>query len=235
MIKNHKKIFKKTNIKKANLKILLRGLKKEAHNHKLPNKEYFKIKESLFKKLNLRPNTTENKSDIISRPEDSLDSSIRMNLYLNYDVFQIVLMNKVIKNFQKRLLNANFLNIQLMDDSRTVFEEIFIESPVEIYRFCIKLLKKEMKELKINHLFKGKSPSFNDLIASAYETQIIDKTFLEELYKIQEFWSPKKTKWEKNKVLGFHTYPGGDNLLTTTLQLPSHLRYPCNREPPPRG
>ncbi|MAW07143.1 MAG: hypothetical protein CME61_02555 [Halobacteriovoraceae bacterium] len=80
-----------------------------------------------------------------------------------------------------------------------MFEEIFIESPVEIYRLCIKLLKKEMKELKTNHLFKGKAPSFNDLVASAYETQLIDKTFLEELYKIQEFWSPKKTKWEKVK------------------------------------
>ena len=36
-------------------------------------------------------------------------------------------LDDVIKNFQKRLLNANFLNIQLMDDSRAVFEEIFMQ------------------------------------------------------------------------------------------------------------
>ena len=44
------------------------------------------------------------------------------------------------------------------------------------------------------------TPSFNDFLAASYELGTINNEFLEELYKIEELWNPKKTKWEKVKV-----------------------------------
>ena len=106
-------------------------------------------------------------------------------------------MDQVVSRFQQRAENASWLNIQIYDTSDNLFEELRIEGPTEIYRFCIRLFRKEMSEVKINQLFNGMTPSFNDFLAASYEMGTINHDFLEELYKIEEIWNPKKTKWEK--------------------------------------
>jgi hypothetical protein len=201
--KRIKTFLKNSSLKKFEKKLLLRAFKKDLYKFQLSNKKYEEKLRTIRSKIS--PDNTGTaidwqKSNIISRPVDELKTSPRVNLLKKYNAFQIAIMNKVIKNFQQRAEMASWLNIQIFDTNNNLFEEIKIESPTEVYRFCIKLFRKEMSEIKINQLFNNTVPSFHDFLAASYEMGTINHDFLEELYKIEDLWNPKRTKWEKVKV-----------------------------------
>jgi hypothetical protein len=196
--KKLKKYLKGTTLTKKEKGIFLKGLKTKVHQTRLTNKKY------LDKIISLRPKITGKlpiqKSDHISKGIKELGTSLRINLFKKFTPFQIVLLNKVIERFQQRIDNANWINIQLYDIEDNIIEEIRIDSPMEVYRLCIKLFKKEMSELKINHLFNGIPLNYYDFLGAAYEMRTINNDFLIELYKIKEFWSPDKSFWQKVRV-----------------------------------
>ena len=201
--KEIKKYLKNSPLSKRERKIFFRSFKKDIHKFQITNKEYDEKLRTIRSKLPGPTSGNNNgveRSDIISRYVKEIKTSPRVNLLKKYNAFQIVIMNKVISQFQKRVENASWLNIQIYDSSDNILEELKIEGPTEVYRFCIKLFRKEMSEVKINRLFNNITPSFNDFLAASFEMGTINSDFLKELYKIEELWSPKKTKWEKVKV-----------------------------------
>ncbi len=201
--RNLKKYLKNSPLNKGERKIFLHSLKKEVHKTQITNKNYDEKLRTIRSKVSktlIENKISFERSDIISRYVKEMGTSPRVSLLKKYNAFQIVIMNKVISQFQKRVENASWLNIQIFDSSDNILEELKIEGPTEVYRFCIKLFRKEMSEVKINRLFNNMTPSFNDFLAASYELGTINNEFLEELYKIEEFWNPKKTKWEKVKV-----------------------------------
>ena len=187
-------------VPKSTGKFLYKSYKKNIHKIPLTNKKYFQKLLSIKKKIPTENQGNINsKSDIISRPYERGNLSRRLDLYQNYDVFQIALMNKTITQFQTRLDLTRWLNIQLYGDNNNLLEEIKLKSPAEIYRFCLKLLRKEMAEVKTNQLFNGKVPIFDHYLAAAYELGTINSEILNELEKLNEIWDPTKSKWEKVK------------------------------------
>ena len=198
--KNLKKYLKNSPLSKEERKIFLHSLKKEVHKTQITNKNYDEKLRTIRSKILSENKISFQRSNIISRYVKEIGTSPRVSLLKKYNAFQIVIMNKVISQFQKRVENASWLNIQIYDSSDNILEELKIEGPTEVYRFCIKLFRKEMSEVKINRLFNNMTPSFNDFLAASYELGTINNEFLEELYKIEELWNPKKTKWEKVKV-----------------------------------
>ena len=139
--KKLKKFLKKSNLTKYEKNLFLKSLKKKLYQQRLSNKKYHEKFSSLRPKI--ESDIPLQKSDRISELNKELNTSLRINLFKKFSTFQIVLLNKVIQNFQRRVEKTNWLNIQLYDVENNIIEEIKIESPVEVYRFCIKLFRKK--------------------------------------------------------------------------------------------
>ena len=105
-------------------------------------------------------------------------------------------MGNVIKKLKERM-DSNHIDILVYRRDEQLLETIPLD-PMERYRFAVKILQKEMKELAKNSYFSGKSASYTDLIAAAYETGIVTAVEIDEVAKIEEIWNPKKTFFEKS-------------------------------------
>jgi hypothetical protein len=62
---------------------------------------------------------------------------------------------------------------------------------MEQYRVSVKMMKKEMAELMRGDLFKNTGISYEDIIASSFETGLIKSSELDQILKFEEFWNPK--------------------------------------------
>ena len=72
------------------------------------------------------------------------------------------------------------------------FESFLIDDPMEIYRFCVKMLRREINALKEHHLFQRQFPSYSDLVTSSFELRLIPTAMVDELSELEEIWNPKK-------------------------------------------
>ena len=126
-----------------------------------------------------------------------MGNPLRTNLYTNYNDFQIVLMNNIVKKFQKRVNLARRAEISFFDIEGNEFDMIPVTSPAEIYKLCVRILLMEMKLLKANSLFKNKAPTYMDLITSSFELYTVPPKVFDELYKMEELWTPKTSLKEK--------------------------------------
>lgn len=119
----------------------------------------------------------------------------RQQLLVQYNEIQIILMSNLIKKLRARL-ESDRIEIMVYDDNGNAIEVIPLD-PMERFRFTLKLLRKEMTLLAINSQFKGRAPTYMDLIAASFETGLVAGSELNQLGSLEEIWNPKKTLWDK--------------------------------------
>lgn len=135
-------------------------------------------------------------SDFVTeRAAAKIDNSSRLKMLEQYDARQIILMGNVIKSLMERLASPKIL-IEVYNSNDKLAETIPLD-PMERFRFCIKKLRKDMKELSTNSFFEGREPSYSDILAAGYEIGIVKAIDLEQVGKLEDVWNPQKTFLQK--------------------------------------
>jgi hypothetical protein len=122
----------------------------------------------------------------------------RTTLYKNYNSTQVILLSQIIEKTAKRMdARQTTLNWQYTDDPNGD-KEIYVLSPMEQYRASIRMLRKDIAELKRSEAFLGGSGKieYEHLIAAAFETGVIGGGELDQVLQFEEFWAPKQVRWK---------------------------------------
>ena len=93
-----------------------------------------------------------------------------MSLYNKFDSTQIILLANIVKGLKTRLESKDVtININYVDRPTEIIEL----TPMEKFRFILKLLRKEMADLNNSSLLQGRNANYLDLITAAYEVGYI--------------------------------------------------------------
>lgn len=121
-------------------------------------------------------------------------TSLRSQLHEKFNGTQIILLGNVIKDLKRRLESKD-INVHIeFSDGPT---EIISFSPMEKFRFILKLLRKELATLNNGSLLGGRQATYRDLIVAAYELGYVSSVEIEQLASLEEIWNPQKTTKEK--------------------------------------
>lgn len=116
----------------------------------------------------------------------------RGRLYKVFSPSQVMIMAGVIEKLSKRMDARRVeLVFQYGQEPGTNDSQIYVLSPMEQYRVSIKMMKKEMAELMRGDLFRNTGITYEDIIASSYETGLLKSSELDQILKFEEFWNPK--------------------------------------------
>ena len=164
---------------------------KKVHEWPVTLNSYAQSLDSLAKRFNTR---TKEKSNLITQTKFRQKYSMRMELYNKFDSTQIILLANIVKGLKTRLESKDVKIIINYDDRPAETIEL---TPMEKFRFILKLLRKEMADLNNSTLLEGKNATYLDLITAAYEVGYIGAAEIEQLASLQEIWNPTKTPKEK--------------------------------------
>lgn len=159
------------------------------------------IKDYLDKKKSLRtqyPLKRIEFSEFVTKKVEKRDISLRQQLYQKYSYLQIILMGDIIKKLRRRM-DATKIDIRIFseNDPEDLPTEIIELEPMERFRFVLKLLRKEMAELRISSLFANSRPNYIDIITAGFEMGIIPAEEVDEVATLEEIWNPKQSFWDK--------------------------------------
>lgn len=164
---------------------------KKVHEWPITLSSYAQSLEQLAKRFNTR---TKESSNLITQTKFRQKYSMRMSLYQKYDSTQIIMLANIVKGLKTRLESKEVtITINYVDRPAEVIEL----SPMEKFRFILKLLRKEMSDLNNSSLLGGRSATYLDLITAAYEVGYISANEIEQLASLQEIWNPSRTPKEK--------------------------------------
>ncbi len=135
-------------------------------------------------------------SSFIAKKIKKQKLSRRERLYRNYSSYQIIMLSNLLDSFRRRLASPLVQIVVHNKDVDGEDEEIDL-TPMEQYRFAIKMIRKEMDDLQNSKIFRKQNIQYMDLVAAAYETNLVSSQELEYISEIEEIWNPKKTTWEK--------------------------------------
>lgn len=121
-------------------------------------------------------------------------SSLRQSLHEKFNGTQIIMLANVVKSLKKRLDSTDVtIHINYVDEQ----SEIISLSPMEKFRFILKLLRKELATLNNGTLLNGQRANYIDIITAAYEVGYISSVEIEQFAGLEDIWNPKKTTKEK--------------------------------------
>lgn len=124
-------------------------------------------------------------------------TSLRQGLYQKYNAAQIMVLANVVKSLKKRLDSKDItVHINYVDQE----SEIINLSPMEKFRFILKLLRKELALINNSTILSGKQATYLDIITAAYEVGYISSVEIEQFAALEDIWNPKKTTKEKVMV-----------------------------------
>lgn len=121
-------------------------------------------------------------------------TGLRQSLYERFNSTQIIILANVVQSLKKRLeskdvtIHINYVN----QDS-----EIINLSPMEKFRFILKLLRKELATINNSSILNGQRANYIDIITAAYEVGYISAQEIEVFAGLEDIWNPKKTTKEK--------------------------------------
>jgi hypothetical protein len=141
-----------------------------------------------------RFNRAREASDLITQTKFRQKSSMRMSLYNKYNSTQIIMLANIVKGLKTRLESKN---VRITIDYEDGPSETIDLTPMEKFRFILKLLRKELANLNNSSLLDGKYATYLDLISAAYEVGYISSADIKQLASLQEIWNPSKTPKEK--------------------------------------
>jgi len=153
-------------------------------------KDIFLKGEPTKSKVNLTQNVISKKEMITERER----------LYRVYTPEQILMLSEVVNRTSQRI-SAKEANIvfTLQDDTNDNYKL----TPLEQYRVSLRILQKEMNELKRSELFKENNIYYEDLVMSAFETGLISSSEFDQILKFEEFWNPSVPRWKAYTDFGF--------------------------------
>lgn len=137
---------------------------------------------------------TRETSDLITQTKFRQKSSMRMSLYNKFNSTQIIMLANIVKGLKTRLESKN---VKITIDYEDAPSETIDLTPMEKFRFILKLLRKELANLNNSSLLGGKNATYLDLITAAYEVGYISSADIKQLASMQEIWNPSKTPKEK--------------------------------------
>jgi hypothetical protein len=117
----------------------------------------------------------------------------RVDLYTRFTSTQILLLSDVLKHLMIRLEATRAKLVFTYPNS----EDAIDLSPMGQYYFARKLLLKEMQDLNRSTLFQGVQFGFEEVIAAALETGLVNGRMLSEVLRIDDLWNPFIAPWEK--------------------------------------
>lgn len=124
-------------------------------------------------------------------------TSLRQGLYEKFNGTQIMILANVVKSLKKRLDSKDIkIHINYVDQD----SEIINLSPMEKFRFILKLLRKELATLNNGTILGGQRANYIDIITAAYEVGYISSTEIEQFAALEDIWNPKKSTKEKVMV-----------------------------------
>lgn len=174
---------------------------KKVYEWQLSLSEYGQSLESISRKFPLRTKET---AELITDVKFRGKRSLRQSLYEKYDSTQIILLANIVRDLKKRLesnditININYVNQE---------SEVINLSPMEKFRFILKLLRKELATLNNGTLLGGRPASYMDIITASYEVGYISSNEIMALVSLQEIWNPTRTT--KDKVMYWTKTFGG--------------------------
>jgi len=142
----------------------------------------------------------------------------REKLYKEFSQYQILLMAQLIEKTAKRI-DAKESGLYFDFENTNSEREIYIFSPMEQYRVALKMLRKDIAEVKRSERFSGQNFDYEDIIMAAYETGIISSKDLNYVLKFEEFWNPKISRWKRLANLSLNIAG------SATFLLPSPFNY----------
>lgn len=122
----------------------------------------------------------------------------KREVYSLYETYQIKLMAQVVEKFSDRF-DADLVTLSFINDGN-VFDN-YVLSPTEQYRLALKMIKKDIADLKSGALFEGRPVSYKQVVEAYLQISGSDTDFLMGLKEIDEIWNPKKTLKQKIKAL----------------------------------
>lgn len=119
--------------------------------------------------------------------------SRREYLYRKFTINQIIILSHLLLDTSKRI---NAKNSQLVWTYANNENDIYIFSPMEQYRASIKLLRKEIAEVRRSQLFRYTSFQYEDIVSAAFETGVIKAHEIDYIIKFKHYWQPQKSPGE---------------------------------------
>ena len=164
----------------------------KVHEWPITLNNYASSLESLAKRF---PERTKDSSPTVTNGGKFFNkTSLRQNLHEKYNSTQIILLANVVKDLKRRLDSKEIsIHINYVDQE----SEIINLSPMEKFRFILKLLRKELAILNNGSLLNGRPANYIDIITASYEIGTISSLEIEQLASLEEVWNPKKTTKEK--------------------------------------
>lgn len=124
-------------------------------------------------------------------------TGLRQSLYERFNSTQIILLANVVQSLKKRLESKDVtIHINYVDQE----SEIISLSPMEKFRFILKLLRKELAMINNSSMLNGQRASYTDIITAAYEVGYLSSQEIEVFAGLEDIWNPKKTTKEKVMV-----------------------------------
>lgn len=191
-LKHLNKIALDNNIINANdFKTLEKLRARKVHEWPITLSEYSARLGSISKAFPLRIKET---ASIVTDVKFRAKKSLRQSLYERYEANQIMLLANVVKSLKTRLdSNQITIHIDYVDQA----SEIINLSPMEKFRFILKLLRKELSQINNSTLLGGRPAGFMDIIVASYEVGYISSNEIKSLASLQEIWNPSKSVKEK--------------------------------------
>ncbi len=183
--------YKNNLINKKQFKILEVLRANKVYEWPLTLSEYGNTLMSLAKAF---PSRSKDSSVLVSKVSIKQKKSLRQNLFERYNSTQIMIMAKIIADLKRRL-DSN--DVSIIIDYQDHDSEIIALSPMEKFRFMLKLLRRELAQLNNGSLMNGQNANYLDLIAASYEVGKIQSSEIEQLASLQEIWDPSRSPKEK--------------------------------------
>jgi hypothetical protein len=172
-------------------KSLERLRSKKVYEWPMTLSEYGQTLESINRSFPMR---TRESAELITDVKFRAKKSLRQSLYVKYNSTQIILLANIVRDLKKRLESRDItININYVDQE----SEVINLSPMEKFRFILKLLRKELATINNSTLLGGKAANYMDIITASYEVGYISADEITAMASLQEIWNPTKTTKEK--------------------------------------
>lgn len=179
-------------IKESDFKILERLRAKKVHEWPITLNTYRTNLDAIAK--NFPGRKKESSKLVTDAGRFKNKTALRQGLYERFNAAQITMLANVVKSLKKRLDSKDVtIHINYVDQE----SEIISLSPMEKFRFILKLLRKELALINNSTVIGGKRATYIDIITAAYEVGYISSDEIEQFAALEDIWNPKKTTKEK--------------------------------------
>lgn len=193
----HQLALEQNLISESDFRLLEKMRYAKVHEWPLTLFSYGQRVESVSKKFPTRIKEASELVTDISEGKFRHKKSLRQSLYEKYNTNQIILLANMVRDLKKRL-EAKDINIMINYVDQP--SEVLALSPMEKFRFILKLLRKELALINNSSLLNGNKASYIDIIAASYEVGYISAAEIEVLSSLEDIWNPKKSTKEKVMV-----------------------------------